>query len=95
MIDLYTRVPVMGVRVLLGYGFSNPYPNPSKTRHFTPGFPLPAPIPMHTEYVPLSSQSMPDPRGHRDQKKRPGVVFFFPANFGGLTNLCNQAHAQI
>jgi hypothetical protein len=49
MIDLYTRVPVMGVRVLLGYGFSNPYPNPSKTRHFTPGFPLPAPIPSEVE----------------------------------------------
>jgi hypothetical protein len=35
---------------------------------------------------------MPNARGHRDWKKRPGVDFFFLVNFVGLTNLCNQAH---
>ena len=33
----------MRVRVLLGYDFSNPYPNPSKTRVLTPGFSVPVP----------------------------------------------------
>ena len=28
----------------------------------------------------------PGPRGHRDQKKRPGVDFFAKDIFGGLTN---------
>ena len=37
--------PVMRVRVLLGYGFSNPYPNPGKTRELTLGFALPVTIP--------------------------------------------------
>jgi hypothetical protein len=36
---------LVGVRVLLGYGFSNPYPNPGKTRQFTPGFSLPVVFP--------------------------------------------------
>jgi hypothetical protein len=31
-------------------------------------------------------------RGHRDQKKRPGVDIFFKANSAGLTNLHNQEH---
>ena len=29
-------------------------------------------------------------RGYKYQKKRPGVYFFFLANFVGLTNLHNQ-----
>jgi hypothetical protein len=41
-----TPAPATRVRVLLGYGFTYPYPNPSKTRGFTPGFSLPAPIPI-------------------------------------------------
>ena len=32
------------------------------------------------------------PRGDQDQKKRPGVDFFFRASLAGLTNLHNQKH---
>ena len=40
-----TRVPVAGVRVYVGVRKFNPYPNPTKTRGFTPGFRLPVRIP--------------------------------------------------
>ena len=39
--------PVTRVWVLLGYGFTYPYPNPSSTRLFTPGFGLPMAIPTY------------------------------------------------
>jgi hypothetical protein len=40
-----TRLPVRGVRVYMGVRKPNPYPNPGKTRRFTPGFQLPVMIP--------------------------------------------------
>ena len=46
-----TRLPVMRVRVLLGYESSNLYPNPSKTHQFTPGFSIPMPFPNTTRWV--------------------------------------------
>ena len=45
-----TCLPVMRVRVLLGYESSNPYPNPSKTHQFTPGFSIPVPFPSKSKW---------------------------------------------
>jgi hypothetical protein len=36
---------VIGVRVCVGFGMSNPYPNPRQTRVITLGFVIPMTIP--------------------------------------------------
>ena len=40
-----TRQPACGVRVYAGVQSRNPYPNPGKTRRFTPGFSVPVLFP--------------------------------------------------
>ena len=52
-----THLPMMQVRVLLGYESLNPYPNPSKTHQFTPGFSIPVPFPTPHQATTFSTSS--------------------------------------
>ena len=57
--------PVTRVRVLLGYGFTYPYPNPSSTRLFTPGFGLPVAIPNRQSLL----QRLAEPKSSKNLKR--------------------------
>ena len=52
-----THLPMMQVRVLLGYESLNPYHNPSKTHQFTPGFSIPVPFPTPHQATTFSTSS--------------------------------------